>query len=163
MRSACRGTSSSELCNDPRFLTGIVPAANVVSTPYEISRFMDLLRAGGTLDGVTVMQPRTIRRAMVETSYHEFDRTLGFPLRYSYGYMLGAKTLSLYGPDTDEAFGHLGFMNVFMWADPRRELSVGLLTSGKVAVGPHLAALWQLIRRIGREAPKVSDPVLYRR
>jgi CubicO group peptidase (beta-lactamase class C family) len=148
--------------NDPRFLTGIVPAGNVVSTAYEMARFMDLLRRGGTLDGVTVLQPRTIRRALVETAYHEFDRTLGFPVRYSYGYMLGAKALSLYGPDTDEAFGHLGFMNVTMWADPRRELSVGLLTSGKTALGPHLPLLWSLVRRIGAEAPKVAEPVLLR-
>ena len=152
----------TRLCNDPRFLTGIVPAGNVVSTAYEMARFMDLLRRGGTLDGATVMQPRTIRHALTETSYHEFDRTLGFPLRYSYGFMLGAKVLSLYGPDTDDAFGHLGFMNVIMYADPRRELSVGLITSGKTAVGPHLPLLWALVRRIGTEAPKVEEPLLYR-
>jgi CubicO group peptidase (beta-lactamase class C family) len=152
----------TELSNDPRLLTGIVPAGNVVSTANEMSRFMDLLRAGGTLDGVTIMKPRTIRRAIVETSYHEFDRTLGFPLRYSHGFMLGAKTMSLYGPDTDEAFGHLGFTNVSMWADPRRELAVGFITSGKPVVGPHLDALWRLFRRIGTEAPKVADPELYR-
>jgi CubicO group peptidase (beta-lactamase class C family) len=151
----------TELANDPRLLTGIVPAGNVVTTANEMSRFMDLLRAGGTLDGVQVMRPRTIRRAIVETSYHEFDRTLGFPIRYSHGFMLGAQTMSLYGPDTDEAFGHLGFTNVFMWADPRRELAVGLITSGKPVVGPHLDALWRLVRRIGLEAPKVAEPQLY--
>jgi CubicO group peptidase (beta-lactamase class C family) len=152
----------TELSNDPRLLVGIVPAGNVVATANEMSRFMDLLRAGGTLDGVQVMRPRTIRRAIVETSYHEFDRTLGFPLRYSHGFMLGARTLSLFGPDTDEAFGHLGFTNVSMWADPRRELAVGLITSGKPVLGPHLDALWRLFREIGRAAPKVAEPVLYR-
>jgi CubicO group peptidase (beta-lactamase class C family) len=152
----------TELANDPRLLTGIVPAGNVVATANEMSRFMDLLRAGGTLDGVKIFSGRTIRRAIVETSYHEFDRTLGFPIRYSHGFMLGAKTMSLYGPDTDEAFGHLGFTNVFMWADPRRELAVGMITSGKPIVGPHLDALWLLVRRIGLEAPKVADPELYR-
>jgi CubicO group peptidase (beta-lactamase class C family) len=152
----------TELSNDPRLLTGIVPAGNVIATANEMSRFMDLLRAGGTLDGVTVMQPRTVRRAIVETSYHELDWTLGFPLRYSYGFMLGAKTLSLYGPDTDEAFGHLGFTNVSMWADPRRELAVGFITSGKPVLGPHLDALWRLFRQIGIEAPKVDEPGLLR-
>jgi CubicO group peptidase (beta-lactamase class C family) len=151
-----------DLCNDPRFLTGIVPAGNVVATANEMSRFMDLLRGGGTLDGVSVMRARTIRRAVAETSYHQFDRTLGVPIRYSEGYMLGARTLSLFGPDTDDAFGHLGFINVSMWADPRRELAVGLITSGKPAVGPHLPLFWQLMRRIGLEAPKVKEPVLYR-
>jgi CubicO group peptidase (beta-lactamase class C family) len=151
-----------ELSNDPRLLVGIVPAGNVVATANEMSRFMDLLRAGGTLDGVTVLKPRTIRRAVAETSYHQLDRTLGFPLRYSHGFMLGARTLSLYGPDTDDAFGHLGFTNVSMWADPRRELSVGLVTSGKPVVGPHLDALWRLFRQIGREAPKIAEPELLR-
>jgi CubicO group peptidase (beta-lactamase class C family) len=149
------------LTNDPRLLTGIVPAGNVVSTATEMARFMDLLRAGGTLDDTTVMQPRTIRRALVETSYHEFDRTLGFPVRYSYGYMLGARLLSVFGPDTDEAFGHLGFTNVVMWADPRRELAVGLITSGKPTVGLHLPGFWQLTRRIGLEAPQVDAPLLF--
>ncbi len=150
------------LTNDPRLLMGIVPAGNVVSTANEMSRFMDLLRAGGTLDGVTVLKPRTIRRATAETSYHEFDRTLGFPIRYGHGYMLGAKAMSLYGPDTDESFGHLGFTNISMWADPRRELAVGFITSGKPVLGPHLDALWRLFRRIGLEAPKVAEPELYR-
>ena len=152
----------TEVSNDPRFLTGIVPAGNVVTTAHELSRFMDLLRAGGTLDGLRVLSPRTIRRAVAERSYHEFDRTLGVPLRHGSGYMLGAKLVSLYGPDTDEAFGHLGFTNVMAWADPRRELSVGLITSGKPTVGPHLPALWQLTRRIGQAAPKVAEPELYR-
>jgi CubicO group peptidase (beta-lactamase class C family) len=151
-----------EISNDPRLLTGIVPAGNVVATAHEMSRFMDLLRAGGTLDGVKIMKAQTIRRALVETSYHEFDWTLGFPLRYSQGFMLGARALSLYGPDTDEAFGHLGFTNVSMWADPRRELAVGFVTSGKPVLGPHLDAIWRLFRQIGLEAPKVPDPELYR-
>jgi CubicO group peptidase (beta-lactamase class C family) len=140
-----------ELSNDPRFLTGIVPAGNVVATAYEMARFMELLRCGGTLDDIEILEPRTIRRALVETSYHEFDRTLGFPARYSYGYLLGARALSVFGPDTDEAFGHLGFTNVLMWADPRRRLSVGLVTNGKPAAGPHLPRLWALVRRIGLE------------
>ena len=152
----------TQVSNDPRFLTGIVPAGNVVTTAHELSRFMDLLRAGGSLDGVRVLSPRTIRRAVAERSYHEFDKTLGIPLRHGSGYMLGAKLVSVYGPDTDEAFGHLGFTNVMAWADPRRELAVGVITSGKPAIGPHLPALWQMMRRIGQAAPKVAEPVLYR-
>lgn len=159
------GMSVPELAlitRDPRFLNGIVPAGNVVSTANEASRFMDLLRAGGTLDGVRILHPRTIRRALVERSYHEIDRTLGAPLRHASGFMLGARALGLYGPDTDEAFGHLGFTNVMAWADPRRELAVGLMTNGKPVLGSHLPALWNLTRRIGLEAAKVDEPELYR-
>jgi CubicO group peptidase (beta-lactamase class C family) len=152
----------TRLSRDPRWLDAIVPSANVISTANEMSRFMDLLRGGGTMDGVTVLQPRTIRRAAAEQSYHEIDRTIGLPIRYSRGYMLGANAMSVFGPDTDDAFGHLGFTNVLAWADPRRELAVGLLTTGKPIFGPHLAALWTFTRRVGQAAPKVDDPVLLR-
>jgi CubicO group peptidase (beta-lactamase class C family) len=158
------GASVEELvmiARDPRFLSGVVPAGNVVTTANELSRFMDLLRQGGSLDGTRIMNAKTIRRATVERSYHEIDRSLGLPIRFSSGYMLGAKAMSLYGPDTDEAFGHLGFTNVMGWTDPRRELSVALMTNGNPVVGPHLPGLWNLTRLIGAAAPKVADPVLY--
>ncbi len=146
----------TRVANDPRFLTGVIPAANVVTTANELGRFFDLLRAGGELDGVRVLEERTIRRAVVERAYREFDLTLGAPLRHSAGFMLGADVLSLFGVDTEHAFGHLGFTNVLGWADPDRELSVGLITSGKPILHPGLPLLWALTRRIGIEAPKTG-------
>ena len=146
----------TEVSNDPRFLTGIIPAGNIVTTANELSRFFELLRAEGELDGVRIFEPRTIRRALAEQSYLEFDLTLGFPTRYGLGFMLGAKLLSLYGPDTEHAFGHLGFTNIIGWADPERAISAALITSGKPVVYPELPQLWNLMRRIGLEAPKVS-------
>jgi CubicO group peptidase (beta-lactamase class C family) len=141
--------------NDPRFLTGIVPSGNVVTTANELSRFFDLLLAGGELDGVRILQARTIRRAISERAFREIDFSLVAPLRHASGFMLGASTFSLFGPDTDEAFGHLGFTNVLGWADPERALSVGLMTSGKPMLHPALGDLWLLTRAIGQEAPKV--------
>jgi CubicO group peptidase (beta-lactamase class C family) len=148
------------LSNDPRFLTGVVPSGNVVSTANELSRFFELLRAGGQLDGIRIFQPRTIRRAITEQSYHELDLTLGFPVRYSLGFMLGARHLSPYGPDTEMVFGHLGFTNVMGWADPERGLSAAIITSGKPMLYPELPLVWAVLRRIGLEAPKVPDNVL---
>ncbi len=140
--------------NDPRILTAVIPASNIVTTAEELSRFFELLRCEGELDGVRIMEGRTVRRAMVERAYREFDLTLAAPMRHSAGFMLGADTLSLFGPDTDEAFGHLGFTNILGWADPARGLSVGLITSGKPVLHPGLPLLWALARRIGLEAPK---------
>ncbi len=144
------------LSNDPRFLTGVVPSGNVVTTANELSRFFELLRAGGELDGVRILEPRTIRRAVSERSFREIDFSLVAPLRHASGLMLGASALSLFGPNTDEAFGHLGFTNVLGWADPERALSVGLMTSGKPLLHPALGDLWLLTRAIGQEAPKVA-------
>jgi CubicO group peptidase (beta-lactamase class C family) len=142
--------------NDPRFLTGVVPSGNVITTANELSRFFELLRAGGELDGVRVLEPRTIRRATSERAFREIDFTLVAPLRHASGFMLGARAISLFGPDTEEAFGHLGFTNVLGWADPERALSVGLMTSGKPMLHPALGDLWLLTRAIGQEAPKVA-------
>src|SRR5206468_2751488 len=105
------------MANDPGFLTGIVPSANLVATANEMSRFYQLLLQGGELDGVRIFDPRTIRRATSEQSYLEFDFTLLLPFRYGMGFMLGGQWFSPYGPDTQYAFGHIGFTNVLTWAE----------------------------------------------
>ena len=146
----------TSLSNDSRFLTGVVPSGNIVTTANELSRFFELLRAGGELDGLRLLEPRTIRRAVSERAFREIDFSLVAPLRHASGFMLGASAFSLFGPDTEEAFGHLGFTNVLGWADPERALSVGLMTSGKPILHPALGDLWLLTRTIGQEAPKVA-------
>jgi CubicO group peptidase (beta-lactamase class C family) len=144
-----------EMSNDPRFLTAIVPSGNVIATANEFSRFFQLLLEGGTLDGVRVFDPRTIRRAITEQSYLELDLTLALPFRYGMGFMLGGRWLSPYGPDTPYAVGHIGFTNVIGWADPERQVSAALLTSGKPLVYPGLYHVWDVLRQIGRTCGKL--------
>src|SRR5262249_24592015 len=71
-----------EFSNDPRFLTSVIPSATVVTSADELSRFFEIFRQGGELDGVRVMQPATLRRALEEQSRLEIDLTLGFPTRF---------------------------------------------------------------------------------
>ncbi len=144
-----------ESSNDPRFLTGIVPAANIVATAEELSRFYEIFRRGGELDGVRVMSPRSVRHALTEQSRLEIDLSLGFPTRFSYGLMLGAQLLSLYGRDTQHAFGHLGFTNMLAWADPERGLACAVMTNGKPVLYPELHRVYGLMQTITSEAPKV--------
>lgn len=148
--------TAAELPNDPRFLTGIIPSANIVTTANELSRFFQLLLNGGELDGIGIFEPRTIRRATSEQSYLEFDFTLGIPLRYSMGFMLGG--LGLYGPDTSQAFGHVGFINIFAWADPERQVAVALLNNGKPLLHFGLYSIWAVMRQISRAFPKEAAP-----
>jgi CubicO group peptidase (beta-lactamase class C family) len=146
-----------EASNDPRFLTGIVPAANVVTTAWELSRFCELTRRGGELDGVRVTKPETIRHAVTQQSHLEIDLSLGFPTRFSYGFMLGARVVSLYGRDTQHAFGHLGFTNILSWADPERATSVSVITSGKPTLYPEIHRFYGLMQRITSEMPKTNE------
>ncbi|HTX33091.1 MAG TPA: serine hydrolase domain-containing protein [Solirubrobacteraceae bacterium] len=144
-----------ELSRDPRFLTAVVPSANVVTTAEELSLFYEIFRRGGELDGVRVVRPETVRRAITEQSRLEIDLSLGFPTRFGYGLMLGAAFLSLFGRDTQHAFGHLGFTNMLAWADPQRALSCAVMTNGKPTVYPELPRLYNLMQRITSSAPKV--------
>lgn len=141
--------------NDPRFLTAIVPSANLVTTAEELSRFYEIFRAGGRIGHVRIMEPETIRHALTEQSRLEVDLSLGSPTRFSYGLMLGAQMLSLYGLDTQHAFGHLGFTNMLAWADPQRAISVAVMTNGKPILYPELPRFPLLMQRITSEAPKV--------
>jgi CubicO group peptidase (beta-lactamase class C family) len=144
-----------ELSNDPRFLTAVVPAASVMTTADELSRFFEIFRCGGELDGVRVMAPATLRRALTQQSRMEIDYTLVFPTRFSYGLMLGAKVVSLFGRDTDLAFGHLGLINIMGWADPERGVSAALITSGKPIIYPEVARFYGVMQRIASEVPKL--------
>lgn len=145
------------LTNDPRFLTGIVPAANVVTTAWELTRFFEIMRRGGELDGVRVIETDTIRHALVERSHLEIDLSLVYPTRFSYGLMLGAQLVSLYGRDTQYAFGHLGFTNMLAWADPERAISVAVLNNGKPIVYPELYKFLGTMQCITSQMPKVPE------
>ncbi|MDQ6746366.1 MAG: beta-lactamase family protein [Actinomycetota bacterium] len=144
-----------EISNDPRFMSSLIPSANLITSGNELSRFFEIFRCGGELDGVRVMETETLRRALTEQSRLEIDLSLGFPTRFSYGLMLGAKVLSLYGLDTDKAFGHLGLINMMGYADPERGISVGLTTSGKAIVYPEVPRFYAVMQRIASEVPKV--------
>jgi len=152
-----------ELSNDPRFLTSIIASANVVSSARELSRFYDCLLCEGELDGVRVLEPRTVRHATSEQSYGAIDRTLGMPVRYGLGFMLGSDGASPFGWNNPQAFGHVGFTNVLSWADPQRQLSVALLTSGKPVMSAHAIRLVQLLAEIQRVFPKICGPGTGRR
>lgn len=148
---------AAEISNDARYLTSIIPSGNVVATANELSAFFQTLLDGGTYGGARIFDPRMVQRALTESSYLELDLTLGLPVRYGLGVMLGADHISPFGPHTPQAFGHYGFINVIGWADPQRKLSAALLTSGKPFVGTHLVALWQLLAAIAGACPPVHS------
>jgi CubicO group peptidase (beta-lactamase class C family) len=145
------------LSNDPRYYRAVIPAGNGVGTADECSQFFQCLLNGGEIGGVRVFQPLTVRRAIAEVGKPELDRSLMVPLRYSAGMMLGASPFGLYGPDTSRAYGHLGFANNFVWADPERAISVALLTTGKVLVGLHAPYLVALLCSISKHCPKLAE------
>jgi CubicO group peptidase (beta-lactamase class C family) len=134
-----------ELSNSESFMTGVVPSANIFATADDACRFFQVLLDGGG----GIFAPATIARAVApHTSYLELDSSLGLPIRYGLGFMLGADRLSLFGPGTRHAFGHIGFSNILVWADPERSLSACLMTSGKPFITPGQVAWVKVARTI---------------
>ncbi len=146
-----------QLSNDPRYLMGVLPAANLIATADELCQFYQLLLEGGSLGGKRIFDPRTVWRATSETSYGELDFTLGVPIRYGMGFMLGGEWLSLYGFESHHAFGHLGLTNIIAWADPQRHLSVAVMTSGKPVLYPEMHRAFGLSYTIASVCPKDQD------
>ena len=157
VRNALGGTFA-EVCdvsNSPEFMDAVIPAGNIYATAREACDFFEALRQGGEFGGKRLFKRATIVRAIAEASPRQFDRTLLIPLRASEGFMLGDYPFGLYGPRTSEAFGHLGFINIFCWADPAREISVSLLTTGKPLIAGHVLPLAGLLKRISHAFPKL--------
>jgi CubicO group peptidase (beta-lactamase class C family) len=142
--------------NDPMFLTTVVPSSNTVSNAYEMSRFAEIWRRGGELDGVQVMSPETLHRAVRECRRLRPDFATGLvPLRWGTGFMLGSDRFGPFGRNAPAAFGHLGLVNVAIWADPERGLAAGLVSSGKPGRDPEAKRYTTLMDRIAAEIPRV--------
>ncbi|MCY4044409.1 MAG: serine hydrolase [Cellvibrionales bacterium] len=144
------------LSNTDAFMTAVIPAGNMYGTAEEMSRFYQMLLNGGVYKGKQILSKDTIDIALRESSPVRLDRSLYLPMRFSSGFMLGSKPLGLYGMDAENAFGHLGFSNILCWADPDRDLSVALLTTGKPLMGSHVLALPRFIHRVA-SLPKNAE------
>jgi CubicO group peptidase (beta-lactamase class C family) len=141
--------------NSEFFLTTVVPSSNTVSTAFEMSRFAELLRGEGELDGVRIMAPETVRGAARQARRLRPDIATGLvPLRWGTGYMLGSTRFGPFGRDAPAAFGHLGMINVAIWADPERGLSAGLISSGKPGQDPEAKRFTALMDTIAAEIPR---------
>ena len=118
--------------NTPQYLTGVLPSSNTISNAVELSRFAEIWRSGGELDGVRVLSPETLREATRECRRLRPDLATGLvPLRWGTGFMLGSKRFGPFGRNAPAAFGHTGLVNIAMWADPQRELAAAVVSSGK--------------------------------
>lgn len=150
---------SVELSNSESFYQAIVPSANIYATAEEVSRFYQLLLDHGQWQGKQIFDPLTIHRATRETGKMQIDKSLMLPMRYSAGMMLGGKPIGMYGRNSHYAYGHLGFSNIFCWADPERDISVAIMNTGKPVLGPHIKALPKMIGAITENCPPVVDMV----
>ncbi|TGD90038.1 class A beta-lactamase-related serine hydrolase [Mycolicibacterium sp. CH28] len=158
-RTAVGGTMQQIIpfSNTPLFLTSVIPSSSTVSTADEMSRFAEILRRGGELDGVRVMTADTLRGAVAPARRLRPDVATGLaPMRWGTGYMLGSTRFGPFGRNAPAAVGHTGLTNVAIWADPQRRLSVGLISSGKPGRHREAGRYTALLDRINAEIPRTG-------
>jgi CubicO group peptidase (beta-lactamase class C family) len=114
----------------PDILDTPVPAANGLFTARSLARMYAVLSCGGVLDGRRLLSLRTVRRAG-EVQTRERDRVLQLPMHWRLGYH-SAFTLA---GRMATGFGHFGYGGSGAWADPRRGLSMAMITN-RVGGGP---------------------------
>lgn len=143
------------MANKAPFLTGVVPSSNAVSTAHELSRFAELLRRGGELDGHRVLWPATLRDAVRQRRRLRPDvATGGVPLRWGTGYMLGSRRFGPFGREAPAAFGHTGLTQIAMWADPERALAAAVVSTGKPGDHPENGRYGELLDTVNRVIPR---------
>ena len=140
--------------NTPAFLSTVVPSSNTVSTANEMSRFAEIWRRGGELDGVRIIGPERMYLAVQECRRLRPDFAVGLqPARWGTGYMLGTKRFGPFGRNAPAAFGNLGLANIAIWADPARGLAAGVISSGKPGRDPEARRYTALMDTIAAAFP----------
>jgi CubicO group peptidase (beta-lactamase class C family) len=151
--------SLEQVCNDPRFQHAIIPAGNLAATAEETCGFFQMMLNGGKYGRRRICAQSTVARAVQEFGSRTIDRTLFLPMRYSAGLMLGDEPVGIWGPNSRHAFGHVGLINKFAWADPQRDMAAAVLTSGIPVIAHHFPPLLKLLRDIANTIPvKDANP-----
>jgi CubicO group peptidase (beta-lactamase class C family) len=109
---------------DRRILRTEMPAANGVFTARSLARVYAALATDGTVDGVEVLSPETLREAG-RVQDRGRDYVLGLPMRWRLGYHQAFTA----GRPAWKAFGHYGYGGSGAWADPETGLSLAFVTN----------------------------------
>lgn len=116
--------------NRRKFRQAVIPAIGISTTAYQLARFYQMLLRGGELDGVRVLDEKTIAEARRPSSDGEVDAFIKRPVRWAQGFQLGGPgsdprdvSRSLGARSSTLAFGHGGNASCAAWADPTRRLA----------------------------------------
>lgn len=106
-------------------LRAAIPAANGLFTARSLARMYAALSMGGELDGTRLMSRKTLLRATRLQGKAARNVVIPFDMRWRLGYHGVATSVGF----PKSAFGHFGFGGSGAWADPKRELAVGLIVN----------------------------------
>ena len=130
--------------NTPEFRAAEVPAANGIGTARSLSRLY--AACIGEVDGVRLLKPATVERAMITEADGE-DLVVGYETRYGTGFQLSFPSRPMAG---EGSFGHYGMGGSMAFAHPARGLSFGYTMNQMLSPSgpdPRSTALIQAVLR----------------
>jgi CubicO group peptidase (beta-lactamase class C family) len=116
------GITGDGTVNTAAWRSAELPSANGHGTARAVARIYSALAAGGSIDGVRLLDPGTVALAATEASSGP-DAVLGRPSRFGLGFQLTQPERPL-GPSPN-AFGHFGAGGSLGFADPDAGLAFG--------------------------------------
>ncbi len=127
--------------NDPVLHQAEVGSANGITNGRGLAKMYAPLAAGGSANGLTLVDPATLSRMSRVSAATQDDATLRLPTRFALGFMKSMdnrKLDTIYSVESailsDAAFGHVGAGGSIGFADPIAGLSFGY-TMNKQGLG----------------------------
>lgn len=112
------------------------PSASFRAPARDLARFYEMLRMGGTLDGVRILSDQTIRDLTTRQRTGMFDQTFRQTIDWGLGFIINS---TRYGPAipyqfgpaaSPDTFGHGGSQSSTAFCDPKKNLVVALVFNG---------------------------------
>ena len=120
-----------------------MPGGGALGTAHDLSRWAEMLRRGGELDGVRILSPALLKLALTnhtgDETNHIFDGMCEargwdqFPANLGLGFFLrgvGIFPMPFGLTASSDTFGGLGAGSTMFWVDPQRDLIFICLTTG---------------------------------
>ena len=118
--------------NTPQFLTSVVPSSSTVSTANELSRFAEMLASRRrTRRGADHEARDPARRDHAGPAAAPGHRDGADAVALGHRIHVGLQAIRAVRSNAPAAFGHTGLVDIAIWADPERDLAVGVVSSGK--------------------------------
>lgn len=120
-----KGTSNFDF-NHKEVVQACIPAANGIFTARSLAKIYAAMAHDGEIEGTRILSPGAVDKINVIQN-RTMDKAVIVPMRWRLGYH---RIFDWFGPKSD-GFGHAGFGGSGAFADPDRNLSLGLtLNSG---------------------------------
>lgn len=130
--------------NNAPFRRAGTPAGGGYATARAMAAFYQMMLAGGRLNGVRLLSPRTIQYVTRNVTGDMVDGYMGMPMHRGLGPHLRGATDTIRGLGSlasPRTFGHGGVGSSYCWADPDSGVSFAYLTNSRVPDPWHSARL----------------------